>query len=742
MRKFYCCLILVFCLQSIYAQTNLIVNEFSQGNQGSREFIELLVVGTRTCTDSTADLRNWIFDDHNGWYGGSGTGIAAGHFRFKDDPNWAAVPYGSIILIYNPDDRNTGIPAGANDPTDANDDYVYILPINSTFLEQNIIEPVSPSSTTYVYPTANYSATTDWVPVGLANGGDAVIIVNPANRATAHFSIQFGFVPATGAQTPTVNKGPVVAGSNCYLSDDLYTTAASWLVGIAGTAEETPGAPNTTANAAWIQSMRVQGGSSFSVTVSTTAPTCTVATGSITIDAPIGAAYTYSIDGVNFQNSPVFNGLTPGDYTVTVLETGGCRGTATLTIPPAPGAPSAPVATLTQPTCNQTTGSIDITAPVGTGLTYSIDGTNFQGTTTFSGLTPNTYTITVRTADGCTAAATVTINAAPATPAAPTVTSPVLYCVGDAATPLSATGSNLLWYTTATGGTGSATAPTPVTTITGNTSYFVSQTVAGCESNRTEIIVQVSNINLQPITGNTLICMNASMVSLLSNTTAGGTWTSSNTSVATVNNSGLVTAIAEGTTTIRYRVEQGSCADEVEVDVTVYNPEITLTASSLTVNPGGNVTLTASASTAFTVVNWLPESAFTDRTLTVQTIFPVSTTTYSVVGQNPAGCLDTASVQIEVIAGDEEIYIPNAFTPNGDGINDFFRVYGHQIRETEMLIFNQWGEKIYEAKNTINGWNGRHKGKLQPSGVYIYVVRITLNNGEVLNRKGSINLLR
>ena len=62
--------------------------------------------------------------------------------------------------------------------------------------------------------------------------------------------------------------------------------------------------------------------------------------------------------------------------------------------------------------------------------------------------------------------------------------------------------------------------------------------------------------------------------------------------------------------------------------------------------------------------------------------------------------------------------------------------------EVGSLLTYEATADLETEKVTINGWNGRHKGKLQPSGVYIYVVRITLNNGEVLNRKGSINLLR
>src|SRR5262249_6820504 len=77
-------------------------------------------------------------------------------------------------------------------------------------------------------------------------------------------------------------------------------------------------------------------------------------------------------------------------------------------------------------------------------------------------------------------------------PPAPAVTSPVVYCQNATAAPLTAAGSSLLWYTTATGGTRTATAPTPSTAITGTTTWYVSQSENGCESPRSPISVTVN----------------------------------------------------------------------------------------------------------------------------------------------------------------------------------------------------------------------------------------------------------
>lgn len=722
-------------------QANLVVNEFSQGPSGAvKEYIEFVVVGTRTCTDSTADLRNWIIDDHNGWYGGSGTGIATGHYRFKNTPEWSKIPYGSIILIYNAADRNPKIPVGSDDPTDANHDYVYILPINSTLIEQNIVEPVSPSSFTYTYPTTGYTASGDWSGIVLANGGDAVITVNPSNLSTASHSVVFGFTPATGGQVPHVVKAAVGSGACLYLSDENYNTADSWIIGAVGTADETPGTGNTPDNIAWLNAMRVQQ-AGFVVTTSTVQPTCTNPTGQITVTAPLGANYTYAIDGGAFQTSPTFLTLAPGNHSITVKENSGCESTIVVSISNVPNLPAVPEFTVQQPTCATPTGTITVLAPLGTGFTYSIDGTNFQAGVSFTAVVPGVYTLTVTNGDGCSNTSQVTVNAAPNQPAPPTVSTPVNYCLGQTATPLSATGTNLLWYSSASGGTGQSVAPTPLTTTAGSTSYFVSQTQNGCESNRAEIVVQVTEFNLNDIEGENVICLVGNTTTQLSNDYPSGIWSSSNPTVATISADGLVTALSAGTTTIQYSASSGVCADQVTMDITVSDFHIVLNGPANPVTQGNSVTVEVFSNDPFTVDAWMPVSLFPDQTLTSQTFIADTTQIISVAAISINGCIDTAYFNLVVITADDEIFIPNAFTPNNDGLNDVFMPYGNSIRMVETTIFNQWGEKIFSGKSLPGGWNGKHNGKVQPSGVYIYVMKITLQSGKVVTRKGSVNLL-
>ncbi|MBO9202126.1 MULTISPECIES: right-handed parallel beta-helix repeat-containing protein [Niastella] len=90
----------------------------------------------------------------------------------------------------------------------------------------------------------------------------------------------------------------------------------------------------------------------------------------------------------------------------------------------------------------------------------------------------------------------------------------------------------------------------------------------------------------------------------------------------------------------------------------------------------------------------------------------------------------------------DQIFFPNTFTPNGNGQNDKFKMYSNVVHSMRLLIFNQWGEKVFETADINGSWDGTCKGKPQPIGVYVYVATMELTDGTSQVKKGSFNLLR
>jgi len=88
------------------------------------------------------------------------------------------------------------------------------------------------------------------------------------------------------------------------------------------------------------------------------------------------------------------------------------------------------------------------------------------------------------------------------------------------------------------------------------------------------------------------------------------------------------------------------------------------------------------------------------------------------------------------------IFVPNVFTPNGDGMNDVHFVYGNTIASVVVRYYNQYGQQIFETKDQRTGWDGTMGGRQQPVGVYIYVLRATLQDGSVVNKKGTVTIVR
>jgi gliding motility-associated-like protein len=121
-----------------------------------------------------------------------------------------------------------------------------------------------------------------------------------------------------------------------------------------------------------------------------------------------------------------------------------------------------------------------------------------------------------------------------------------------------------------------------------------------------------------------------------------------------------------------------------------------------------------------------------------------NTGTYTIIliVTNSDGCTDMIQKEI-VLKPRPHIYIPNSFSPNRDGLNDNFNAsIDQEMKEFKLLIFNRWGELIFETTSQTQGWDGKYEGEIVQIGVYVYRLVVTFDSGEEYDSIGSVNVLR
>ena len=142
---------------------------------------------------------------------------------------------------------------------------------------------------------------------------------------------------------------------------------------------------------------------------------------------------------------------------------------------------------------------------------------------------------------------------------------------------------------------------------------------------------------------------------------------------------------------------------------------------------------------------WTPTTGLNNPNIYNPTASPTTTTTYYLVIRDQWGCewYDTINIfVIDVICEEPYIFVPNAFTPDGDGVNDVLYVRSSVGYETDFKIFNRWGEVVFETDDIQHGWDGTYKGKKVDPGVFDYYLKLTCYNHEVFIKKGNITLIR
>lgn len=209
------------------------------------------------------------------------------------------------------------------------------------------------------------------------------------------------------------------------------------------------------------------------------------------------------------------------------------------------------------------------------------------------------------------------------------------------------------------------------------------------------------------------------------------------------------------TTTYSVAITPNVCWPDTLYTTVVVAPfpdiDITVTPADATVQSGTSVPLKATVSNGLIISNyfWSPPGSLSCVECYNTVATPSVTTTYTFTATSVYGCTSTKDVTIKLTCDDAQVFIPNTFTPNGDGMNDRFYVSGKGISNiSKFLIYNRWGELVYEryniqANDAGAGWDGQYKGVVLPPDVFVYIVEATCNlGGTEFKYKGDISIVR
>ncbi len=472
---------------------------------------------------------------------------------------------------------------------------------------------------------------------------------------------------------------------------------------------------------------------------------------------PIGgvAPYQYSLNGGTLQSSNIFNGLNATTYTFTVRDNVGCTKDTTITLTQ-PTVLTASVTGSTPSGCSNNDGTITALATGGTApYTYTITSgatTNSTGSSTgvFTGLANGSYTITATDAQACTIAATgiVGITDNMFLTLGPDVT----ICAEASVTfdPQTNPETNVFTWRgingTASNTIANTTIKNAVASPLDTAVYELHAQWGTCERWDT-IVVNVLRKPIAHAGQDTAICnlTYAILRGSASNVSGPVNYTWSPATDVEFPDQAVTRVTPPGNnTTYQYTLtvtDDYGCNFSVtdQVDVRVQPPVPAYAGNDTTAVQGVPHQLFSSGGQDYLWSPAGPLNSATARnplaTLQADQKFVVRVTDF-------AGCIGYDTVFVKVYKG-PAYYVPNAFTPNGDGLNDVFRPVPAGIARTEYFrIFNRYGETIFETNQYMKGWDGTYKGKLQPVGVYVWIIKGIDRNGKNVEMKGTVTLIQ
>ncbi|MBN2729754.1 MAG: gliding motility-associated C-terminal domain-containing protein [Bacteroidales bacterium] len=450
---------------------------------------------------------------------------------------------------------------------------------------------------------------------------------------------------------------------------------------------------------------------------------------SVALSAATGGG-TWSGTGVSVGGNFDPNTAGPGTHEIIYTISGSCGSADTIDVI----VEAMPDATITPvgPFCSNDPAVTLVVAD--TGGVWSGSGVNSSGVFDPSIAGAGTQEIIYTISGTCSDADTIDIIVTQAADATITPAGP--YCISDASEFLSAVDA---------GGTWSGTGVDPVTgefdpSIAGNGTHDIVYTISGACGDADTISILVYTQADASITAAGPYCDQDSVFTLLA-ATPGGTWSGSgitSTSAGTFNPN----TAGIGTHTITYSIS-GACGDTATTVIEVYRSQ---ELDAIVTIESCNTALDASIDLSVSYGN-NPFTYYWSNGAGTQDLSSLGDGTYSVTVTDVYGCEVRDSYVVDESLDDcdgtdPHAVVPNAFSPNGDGENDMLFVRGKDVAQLNFIIYDRWGEKVFETQSLNIGWDGTFRGKELDPGVFVYYMHAIFTDGSEKIEKGDITLVK
>ncbi len=266
--------------------------------------------------------------------------------------------------------------------------------------------------------------------------------------------------------------------------------------------------------------------------------------------------------------------------------------------------------------------------------------------------------------------------------------------------------------------------------------YYTAQSTTDCALAYSLRIQTIPAPTDDLLTSDTTVCPGASLSLAVDTTYAAVTWFSAAQGVLGTANRLDWEATREDTLWVEARLPGEDCAVRDTMTVAWFPPVNLLSEEVEELVAGASISLSATGAESY---RWSPAAGLSSTEVADPLASPSKTTTYTVEGTTANGCvvLDTILIRVtESPPPAATLFVPNLFSPNGDGQNDTFRLYG-PVSSIIWQVYDRQGNRLFEADDIAAGWNGEHQGRPVPNGVYLWKISGKLADGTPLQFEGQ-----